>query len=136
MQNGIPWSARVPTSIARERLSDIITNVQDPRAYCVLTRHGKPVAAVVSIAELHRIWEQQDIEDVIRHGKRPAKFHFGPGGHMTNREAAEAIQKTQMDRRMEREVLKRAGLEVVPGGEVEVEVEVDREAGRRKWWWR
>jgi hypothetical protein len=46
-----------------------------------------------------------------------------------------------MDRRTEREVLKKAGLEPVPGGELveemEVvrEVEADRQVRRRRWWW-
>ena len=118
-----PSSIRMATSAARNHLSDIITRVQDPRSYCVLTKHGKAVAAIVSMAELHRIWEQQDIEDVVVNRQRPAKFRFGTGGHMTNHEAAEAIQKVQMDRRMEREVLHAAGLEPIPGGELTVEGE-------------
>ena len=117
------------TSAARERLAHIITTVQDPRSFCMLTRHGKPVAAVVSIAELKRIWEQQDIEDLVQHGRQPSRFMLGTQGHLTNREAAEAIQKVQMDRRMEREVLEAAGLQTIPGGEIVAETDSpDQEA--------
>ena len=122
---------RVSTTTARDHLSEIITRVQDPRAYCILTRHGKPVAAIVSVAEMKRIWSDQDIEDVASGKKTPAKFIFGRGSHATNAEAAQAILKVQMDRRMEREVLARAGKDPVPGGEVEVEAEV----ARSRWQW-
>ena len=126
---------RISTSLARNHLSEIVTRVQDPRAYCILTRHGRPVAAIVSIAEMKRIWSDQDIEDVASGRKIPSKFIYGRGDRFaTNAEAAEAIRKVQMDRRMEREVLARAGKEPVPGGEVALEAEVPR----RRWWrvWR
>jgi len=127
---------RVSTTTARDHLSEIVTRVQDPRAYCILTRHGKPVAAIVSMAELKRIWSDQDIEDVASGRKTPVKFIFGRGGHATNAEAAEAILKVQMDRRMEREVLARAGKDPVPGGEVALEMGVARApVKRRGWFW-
>ena len=131
-----PVPLRLPSSVARSRLSEIITRVQDPRAFVVLTRHDKPVAAVVSMAELHRIWSSQDIEDVVAHGKSPVMFRLGKTGCLTQREAAERILQVQMDRRMEREVLTGAGLAPVPGGELEVEAEAA--APRRPWWafWR
>ena len=133
-----PASMRLSTTAARDRLSEIITRVQDPRAYCVLTRHGRPVAAVVSMAELNRIWKQQDMEDIADDRRRPGFFTFGRGGHLTNAEAAEAIQEVQLTRRMEREVLKRAGLEPVLGGEIAVTETVAQTvpARRRRWWWR
>ena len=84
-----PVPLRLPSSVARSRLSEIITRVQDPRAFVVLTRHDKPVAAVVSMAELHRIWSSQDIEDVVAHGKSPVMFRLGKTGCLTQREAAE-----------------------------------------------
>lgn len=124
---------RVSTTTARDHLSEIITRVQDPRAYCILTRHGKPVAAIVSMAELRRIWSDQDVKDVVSGRKTPVKFIFGRGSHATNAEAAEAILKVQMDRRMEREVLARAGKAPVPGGEVALEAEVARPR-KRRWW--
>ena len=135
-------SYSVPTSVARGKLAEIVTLVQDPRSCVILTRHGTPVAAVVSMPELERIWQQQHIEDVVKHGERPVTFRYGPWemGAATNQEAAEMIQQIQMDRLMEREVLKKAGLEPIPGGEVvavmpEVEEVVER---KRRWWevWR
>ncbi len=122
----------IPTSQARDRLPWIIHQVQDPRAYCVLTRHGKSVAAIVSMAELKRIWKSQEIEDVSSGRLQPCYLHFGKGGHNTNAEAAEAIQQMQLDRFMEREVLRTAGLEPVPGGELQAVVEV---APKRRWGW-
>ncbi|MEL7026594.1 MAG: type II toxin-antitoxin system Phd/YefM family antitoxin, partial [Pseudomonadota bacterium] len=123
---------KISTSVARDHLSAIIMRVQDPRAYCVLTRHGKPVAAIVSMAELKRIWSDQDIDD-IRNGRRPMYFRWGRGNHSTNAEAADAILKVQLDRRMEREVLTRAGKEPLPGGEVAIEMGVERPP--KRWWW-
>ena len=43
------------------------------------------------------------------------------------------IQQMQLDRLMEREVLKTAGLKPVPGGELEETVEV-RQPKQRRWW--
>ncbi|MEM6589833.1 MAG: type II toxin-antitoxin system Phd/YefM family antitoxin [Pseudomonadota bacterium] len=124
----------VSTSVAREKIAEIILLAQDPRAAVVLTRHGKRVAAVVSVEELERIWKQQDVEDIVEHGRRPVTFYFGKWsmGARSNAEAAEMIQQMQMDRFMEREVLKTAGLKPVPGGELEETVEVRRP--KRRWW--
>lgn len=137
-----PAAIRISTSKARVQLSEIVRQVQDPRSFCVLTRHDKPVAAIVSMAELNRIWQQQDIEGVIHGRKRLASFTYGPGlAYQTNAEAAEAIQQIQLDRRTEREVLAKAGLDPVPGGEIEAEsvvvpeTEVEEVVAKRKWWW-
>lgn len=132
MDHGHSYS--LPTSTARAKLSRIVTLVQDPRSTVILTRHGKPVAAVVSMTELGRIWKQQDIEDIVRHGRRPATFLFGKAemGAATQAEAAEMIQQIQLDRRMEREVLQNQGLEPIPGGEVMAEM--PEVAPKRRWW--
>jgi len=135
-----PHPFRIATSEARSQLSRLITRVQDPRAACILTRHGHPVAALVSMAELKRIWNQHDIEDIVHNGRQPAFFRLGRGGHMSNGEAAEAVQRAQLDRRTEREVLKAAGLDEIPGGELTMEVEmpvaapVQVQQARRRWW--
>ena len=132
-----PQSVRLPTSQARDRFSEIIHFVQDPRSSCVLTRHGKAVAAVVSMAELRRLHKLHDAEDISDHGHRPVTFTLGKELHMTNAEAAEHVLRVQMDRLTEREVLKKAGLEPVPGGELTEEMEVVREPARqrrRRWW--
>ena len=136
-----PQSVRLPTSQARDRFSEIIHFVQDPRSSCILTRHGKAVAAVVSMTELRRLHKLHDAEDITDHGHRPVSFTLGKELHLTNAEAAEHVQRIQLDRRIEREVLAKAGLEPVPGGElmeemeVEREVEADRQVRRRRWWW-
>ena len=125
---------RLPTSEARKKLSEIIIHVQDLRSAVILTRHGKSAAAVAPMAELQRFWDQEKIEDIVKHGKRPNAFRFGPWsmGAGTQREAGEMIQKIQMDRLMEREVLQNAGLEPILGGEVAEEVPVG--AGPKRRW--
>lgn len=129
-----PWTHRLATTAARKHLSEIVTRVQDPRSYCVLTRHGKPMAAIVPMSALNRIHDLEDIEDVVQHGKRPAKFWFGTGGARSNAEAAEAVLKLQMDRKVEREVLANAGMEPVPGGELLGEVETPAPRGWLRRW--
>lgn len=135
---------RMPTSEARDRLAAIITFVQDPRRTVILTRHGKDVGAIVSKAELARIWKAEDIDE-IANGFRPAMFTLGKGGEWnTASEAGEAIRQMQVDRLVEREVLKKAGLEPVPGGELMCEdmavVEVgdvpvgEPEVKSGRWW--
>lgn len=126
---------RFSTSVARENLSQIILLAQDPRAVVVLTRHGKPVAAVVSMAEMQRILKQQDVEDISVHGVRKLVHWFGPSelGARTLEEAGEKVQQMQLDRLAEREVLRKAGLPVVEGGELEAVVKVRRKKPR--WWW-
>lgn len=137
MTSPAPWSDRLPTTTARKKLSDIVTRVQDPRSFCVLTRHGKAMAAIVPMSSLKRIHDLEDIEDVAKHGHQPAKFHFGTGGWRSNAEAAEAVLKLQMDRKTEREVLANAGLEPVPGGELVLETE--KVVPKKRWvwsWWK
>ncbi len=128
---------QISTSAARKHLSALITRAQDPRQFVVLTRHGKPVAAIVSMAEMKRIWAIEDRERAISTGKFPVSFTFGKDSkHQTNAEAAEAIQQMQMDRAMERSVLRKAGLSPVPGGELEAEVEKPLPPQKCRWWQR
>lgn len=128
-----PYMHRLPTTVARKHLSEIVTRVQDPRSFCVLTRHGKALAAIVPMSSLQRIFDLEEIEHVPQHGHRPSKFHFDTGDWATNQEAAEAILKIQLDRKTEREVLARAGLDPIPGGELITDFEVQAPAPRRGW---
>lgn len=128
-----PPSLRIPTSRARERLAEIVARVQDPRAFCILTRHGKPVAAVVSMAEMRRIWDAQDLEEGRSRGWSKAwPASMSGTSPQTDREAGEMLQRMQMDRAAERRMLARAGLEPVAGGEVAVEGVAAVKAPR--WW--
>jgi 2-iminoacetate synthase ThiH len=92
------------------------------------------------MAELRRLHKLHDVEDIVENDHRPVSFTLGKELHMTNAEAAEHVLRVQMDRRTEREVLKKAGLEPVPGGELVEEMEVVREVAlgperkRRRWW--
>jgi len=89
----------------------------------------------VSMTTLARIWSQEDLDRVIAGKDRPAipLHHY----HIPNREAAEAVQRVQWDRRKERETLMLCGMDPVPGGELEVDavevVETPVEA-KAPWW--
>lgn len=111
------------TTQASPLLTELVERVQDPRDYVVLTRHGRAVAALVSMEELERIWDWQ------RAGRGalsvPKGFVVAPDGQlMSERDAAEAVRKVQMDRKAERDALARAGLRPVAGGELSAETEV------------
>lgn len=124
-----PTPFHISTTRARDHLSELITQVQDPRAFAILTRHAKPVAALVSMAELQRIWAMQDVEDV-KNGKTRLPWTTRPDGQpLTLREEAEKVLQVQMDRKMERDLLARFGMEAVPGGELVVET------GKRRGFW-
>jgi hypothetical protein len=113
----------LPTSRARDHLSQIITHVQDPRNRCLLTRHGKQVAAIVSLDMLARIDRLLMHEGVYDGTWKPGNFTTAADGHlMDDQEAAEYVQQKQVDRLGERRILARAGLEPVPGGEILAEV--------------
>ncbi|MEM7643010.1 MAG: type II toxin-antitoxin system prevent-host-death family antitoxin [Pseudomonadota bacterium] len=133
------YHMRLPMAKARERLAEMVVRVQDPRFYCVLTRHGRPVAAVVSMEGLRRIHRQEDRARVYDGRWAPGNFFTGKTGRMlTDEEASEAVQKIQLDRLKERRILARTGLRPVPGGEVEMEAtpEAVAEPARRRAWWR
>ncbi|MCR9145601.1 MAG: type II toxin-antitoxin system Phd/YefM family antitoxin [Rhodobacteraceae bacterium] len=127
----------LPVSSARARLSEIVLKVQDPRSSFILTRHGKPVAAVVSMEELNRIWSEQEIADILAN-RTPVEWvlkGLSKSRMTTPHAAAEKIRKVQMDRKAERAILEYAGMEPVEGGEVGVEVEEVRKVVKRKRWW-
>jgi len=121
---------KLTISEARARLGQICATAQDPREVIVLTRHGRDLAAIVSIAELKRIWSAQDESWLGRRnpltGKRPgqavvlgAGLVAGPDGRVVSeREAAELVREVQMTRAEERRLLARGGLDVVEGGEI------------------
>lgn len=121
---------RLTVSEARARLGQICAQAQDPREAIVLTRHGRDIAAVVSMAELARIWKLQDDDWFGRRnpltGRRRggavvlgAGLVAGPDGRpVTAREAAEQVREIQLTRAEERRVLAAGGLAPVAGGEI------------------
>ncbi|MCT8159163.1 type II toxin-antitoxin system Phd/YefM family antitoxin [Pseudoruegeria sp. SHC-113] len=121
---------QIPLSQARDRLGHLVARAQDPREVIVLTRHGKPLAALVSIPEARRIWDLADTEALGHRpplsGRRagralslpPGLVEGRDGKLVTRREAALQVQELQMSRRMEREILAAGGLEPVTGGEI------------------
>ncbi|MEX0283739.1 MAG: type II toxin-antitoxin system Phd/YefM family antitoxin [Paracoccaceae bacterium] len=116
-------SQYISTTYAREQLSRLIRHVQDPRTSVVLTRHGQPVAALVSMTELERIWALHDVEEV-RNGKIRLPWTTGKDGMpLSLREEAEKVLKVQMDRKKERDLLARFGMDPLPGGELMTDVD-------------
>ncbi len=122
---------RLTISQARARLGELVTLSQDPRQVIVLTRYGKPLAALVSIAEAERIWQLQDDQMVGRKhplsglrgwwskGRGIPGMEPGPDGrYLTARDAALKVREIQMTRAEERRILKRGGLDPVAGGEI------------------
>ena len=121
---------RLTISEARVRLGQICAASQDPREVIVLTRHGRDLAAIVSMAEVKRIWSLQDDQWLGRRnpltGRRRGQSMVlstglvpGPDGRLVStHEAAELVREVQMTRAEERRLLARGGLDVVEGGEI------------------
>lgn len=121
---------RITVSEARARLGQLCAQAQDPRRPIVLTRHGRELAAIVSMEEVRRIWKLQDDSWFGRRnpltGGRPGRALSLPmaltagvdGGLVTQREAAEQVREIQMTRAEERRVLSAGGMAPVEGGEV------------------
>ncbi len=122
---------RLTISQARARLGELATLSQDPRQVIVLTRYGKPIAALVSMTEVERIWALQDDDWVgPKHplsmlrgwwskGRGIPGMEPGPdGSYVTARDAALKVREIQMTRAEERRILKRGGLDPVAGGEI------------------
>lgn len=135
---------RLSLSDARACLGQLCARAQDPREIIVLTRHGRDLAAIVSMEEVRRIWTLQD--DAWMGPKNPLTG-MRPGGAIqlrrdltlglngkpvTHREAAEQVQQVQMTRAAERRVLAEGGLDPVEGGEVAATQQVPE---TRRWWW-
>ena len=68
---------RLPASQARERFSEILSEVAYGHERIILQRHGKDVAAVISAEDLKRFEELEDradlleMEQVLEKGESP-----------------------------------------------------------------
>ena len=114
---------RLPVTEARERLADLCAHVRDGTDTVVLTRHGRPVAALVGMAWLDRFkrvgWQDTDVET----GWWPVGLRREGDHFLSVPEAAVRLRGVQLDRLAERRLLAEAGLEPIPGGEIEAPVE-------------
>ncbi|GAA1338203.1 type II toxin-antitoxin system Phd/YefM family antitoxin [Saccharothrix algeriensis] len=54
----------LPISVARDQLGELVSKVEHAHERAVLTRHGRPVAAVVSIDDLRRLEAAEDEADL------------------------------------------------------------------------
>lgn len=54
----------MPISEARDHLGEVVAKVEHAHERAVLTRHGRPVAAVVSIDDLRRLEAAEDAADL------------------------------------------------------------------------
>lgn len=122
---------RLTLSQARAQLGQLCTRAQDPREVIVLTRHDRPIAAIVSVQEAERIWDLGDTEKRGWHHPlaglrgfwtRPSRvpeMELGLSGtYVSKREAANQVRDIQLTRATERRILKDGGLEPVEGGEI------------------
>ncbi|WP_222426815.1 type II toxin-antitoxin system Phd/YefM family antitoxin, partial [Amycolatopsis rhizosphaerae] len=55
----------LPISEARNHLGDVVARVEHAHERAVLTRHGRPVAAVVSIDDLRALEAAEDEADLL-----------------------------------------------------------------------
>lgn len=117
---------RLTLTQARSRLGELCALAQDPRQPIVLTRHGRPLAALVSMAEVKRIWDLEgDARLGMRHilsGSRITRIpglEMGVDGNLvTPREAALQVRERQWTRAEERRILEAGGVEGIEGGEI------------------
>ncbi|MDR6597250.1 type II toxin-antitoxin system Phd/YefM family antitoxin [Saccharothrix longispora] len=56
--------SEMPISVARDQLGEVVSRVEHAHERAVLTRHGRPVAAVVSIEDLRRLEAAEDEADL------------------------------------------------------------------------
>lgn len=54
----------MPISEARDHLGEVVAKVEHAHERTILTRHGRPVAAVVSIDDLRRLEVAEDEADL------------------------------------------------------------------------
>lgn len=73
---------------AREEFSDVIEHVQYQGDSYIISRHGKPAAAVVPV-EIYENWKRQREEFFDRIRRMQQEAHLAPEG--AERLAAEAI---------------------------------------------
>ena len=113
----------------------------------ILPRHGKSVAATVSMLNLKRIWQQQDEQDKgeiwhplyhILHNRNCTciDLEIGRGGKIVLKsEAALQLRTLQLNRADKRRILREGGLEPVEGGELmEERPWWARKVWRKRWW--
>ncbi len=56
--------SEMPISEARDHLGELVSRVEHAADRVVLTRHGKPVAAVISMDDLRRLEAAEDEADL------------------------------------------------------------------------
>ena len=79
----------IPSAKLRARLTEALDTAIAERDFVLITRHGKKVAALVSMAQMERIWEDENLD------------LFGPVDPKTGRPMGAAwVQKTGWKRGM------------------------------------
>lgn len=56
--------SEVPISEARDRLGELVSRAERGQERTVLTRHGRPVAVVISIEDLRELEAAEDEDDL------------------------------------------------------------------------
>ncbi|MCG8917881.1 type II toxin-antitoxin system Phd/YefM family antitoxin [Actinokineospora sp. PR83] len=57
--------AELPISEVRDHLGEVVAKVEHAHECTILTRHGRPVAAVVSIDDLRQLEVAEDEADLV-----------------------------------------------------------------------
>ena len=79
--NDVPDQDRVSTADARERFAEILTRAAEDKERVILTRAGKPVAALVPIEDLE--WLEAIEDELDAEEYRAAKEEFERSGRKT-----------------------------------------------------
>lgn len=110
----------IPTSHLRARLTHALDTAIAERDFVLVSRHGRTVAAIVSMEQVKRIWADEDID------------LFGPINPETGRPMGAAwVQKTGWKRGMPAPWEEAAEVDGDGSG---VEETVERKRGWWGWW--
>lgn len=103
----------IPTSHLRARLTEALDTAIAERDFVIVTRHGRKVAAIVSMGQVERIWEDENLD------------LFGPLNPETGRPMGAAwVKKTGWTRERE-----------AAGGKVSGEAATQKKVERKRRWW-
>ena len=111
---------RIPMTRLRPQLSEVVELVSRRGVKFLLTHHGRQVAAMVSIADFWRIWEDEELDLM---GPKNPETGTRPGMGW--------VQETGWRRGMQVDWTE-AGPVVVAGRVAEIPLPAGQ---KRRWWW-
>ena len=127
-------AVQVTTTGLRPRLAELLRRAEMGRELVVITRHGRPAAALVSMDELRRI--REDIDDELQGPRDPASGRRS--GSMITRECERAgLWTPELGWRAGYLKRKAAARQARHAAQAEFEEQVTPEVAveaRRRWW--